>query len=68
MDAINFLQVRSQRDQLLAQSDWTQMADSPLSAEQKEAWATYRQALRDLPSNVTEETKNWFEVVFPNRP
>jgi hypothetical protein len=68
MDAMNFLQVRNQRDQLLAQSDWTQMADSPLSAEQKEAWATYRQALRDLPSNVTEETKNWFEVVFPNRP
>jgi hypothetical protein len=68
MDAMNFLQVRNQRDQLLAQSDWTQMADSPLSAEQKEAWATYRQALRDLPSNVAKETKNWFEVVFPNRP
>lgn len=68
MDAMNFSQVRNQRDQLLAQSDWTQMADCPLTAVQKEAWAIYRQALRDLPSTVTEETENWFDVVFPTRP
>lgn len=68
MDAMNLLQVRNQRNQLLAQSDWTQMIDSPLTAEQKSAWAIYRQALRDLPSTITEETENWFDVVFPNRP
>lgn len=68
MDTMNLLQVRSQRDQLLAQSDWTQMPDSPLLNEIKAAWAAYRQALRDLPSTVTEETENWFDVVFPNRP
>lgn len=34
---------------LLQSSDWTQSPDSPLSAESKQAWATYRQALRDLP-------------------
>jgi len=68
MDAMNLSQVRNQRDQLLAQSDWTQMADSPLTAEQKEAWAVYRQALRNLPSAVTEEIENWFDVVFPTRP
>lgn len=38
------------RNQLLAQSDWTQFVDVPLSAEQKAAWATYRQALRDITS------------------
>jgi len=45
---------REQRDLLLQQSDWTQSNDSPLSAEQKQEWATYRQALRDLPSNTTD--------------
>lgn len=43
---------RLQRDQLLADSDWTQLPDVPLAT--KEAWATYRQALRDLPDHV-----NW---------
>ena len=39
---------RKERDRLLIQSDWTQMADSPLTAEAKQAWAAYRQALRDI--------------------
>ena len=43
--------VRAQRDQLLAQSDWTQVADAP---GDKAAWATYRQALRDLPSTGSD--------------
>jgi len=41
--------VRLRRNELLADSDWTQLADS--SAD-KAAWATYRQALRDLPQQV----------------
>jgi hypothetical protein len=39
---------RMKRNQLLANSDWTQMNDSPLTNEVKTAWATYRQELRDL--------------------
>ena len=39
-------QMRSERDALLAKSDWTQVADAPVDAE---AWAVYRQALRDVP-------------------
>ena len=39
---------RKTRNDLLADSDWTQMNDSPLTNEQKTAWATYRQELRDL--------------------
>ena len=38
--------VRSLRNQLLADSDWTQVADAPVD---QAAWATYRQALRDIP-------------------
>ncbi len=39
---------RTTRNKLLAESDWTQMNDSPLTNEVKTAWATYRQELRDL--------------------
>lgn len=42
-------EVRSTRDSLLRDCDWTQMPDSPLSEEEKTLWQTYRQALRDVP-------------------
>lgn len=49
-------EVRAERNQKLANCDWTQLADAPVD---KTAWATYRQALRDItaqagfPWNVT---------------
>lgn len=46
--------LRSKRNQLLRDSDFTQMPDSPLSQERKDAWAAYRQELRDLPDEVTD--------------
>ena len=42
---------RETRNELLAASDWTQMPDSPLADEAKTSWATYRTALRNLPTN-----------------
>lgn len=42
-------QARSQRNALLAASDWTQMSDAPVN---KVAWATYRQALRDITAQA----------------
>jgi hypothetical protein len=36
---------RFQRDAMLAASDWTQVPDAPVD---QEAWAAYRQALRDV--------------------
>jgi hypothetical protein len=44
--------VRLHRNQLLTASDWTQIADSPLSDTQRTQWRAYRQALRDYPSLV----------------
>lgn len=41
-------QAVAQRNVLLAESDWTQLADVPLPAEEKAAWAAYRQQLRDI--------------------
>ena len=43
--------LRETRDDLLVQSDWTQVSDAPVDAS---AWATYRQALRDLPANTAD--------------
>jgi len=55
--------VREQRNDLLAASDWTQANDSPLSNDKKIEWATYRTALRDLPSS-----SDWPDVTFPEEP
>jgi len=41
--------VRADRNARLAATDWTQIADSTAD---KAAWATYRQALRDVPSQA----------------
>tara|TARA_R110002012_G_C11443487_1_gene590895 strand:+ start:573 stop:791 length:219 start_codon:yes stop_codon:yes gene_type:complete len=45
---------RETRNSLLAESDWTQMPDSPLTDAQKASWAIYRQSLRDLSDH-----ENW---------
>ena len=45
---------RSERDRRLAASDWTQLPDSPLTGPQRQAWADYRQALRDLDMDGTD--------------
>lgn len=46
--------LRAKRDDLLMRCDYTQLADAPGSPEDKAAWATYRQALRDLPANTAD--------------
>lgn len=52
--------LRTLRASLLSASDWTQVADSPLTDEQRAAWAEYRQALRDLPADgLDPRTANW---------
>ena len=48
-DAAQATSVRQQRDDKLSKCDWTQVADAPVD---KAAWATYRQALRDLPKEA----------------
>jgi len=52
---------RDERDMLLRNSDWSQLPDSPVDAA---VWATYRQELRDLP------TQEGFpdSIVWPVKP
>ncbi len=44
--------LRDRRNDLLTKSDWTQSRDVTLSNDSE--WQTYRQALRDLPSNTAD--------------
>ena len=67
-EAMNRLRIH--RNALMSNSDWTQGADSPLSDEKKAEWATYRQALRDLPSTASPVLDGPFisNVDWPTEP
>jgi hypothetical protein len=54
-------QIRLWRNAELSQTDWTQLPDSPVD---KDAWAEYRQALRDLP----EQGGSADTAIFPIKP
>jgi hypothetical protein len=46
--------MRFWRNTELTRTDWTQVADAPVD---QAAWATYRQALRDLPASNADPRK-----------
>jgi hypothetical protein len=48
--------IRKYRDQLLRNSDWIMTVDNIDTLANKEEWIAYRQALRDMPTTVTEYT------------
>jgi hypothetical protein len=56
-----FERLRNWRDAELKASDWTQLPDA---ACDKNAWAQYRQELRDLPTQSNDPKK----LVFPIKP
>jgi hypothetical protein len=60
-DAEQAKSVRQQRDAKLSECDWTQVADAPVD---KAVWATYRQALRNVP---IQEGFPW-TITWPDAP
>ena len=60
-DAEQAKAVRSTRSKELSDCDWTQVADAPVD---KAAWASYRQSLRDIP---TQAGFPW-DVTWPTKP
>ena len=54
-------EIRVKRNSLLVSSDYTQMSDFP---GDKTTWATYRQALRDLPQTYA----NAADVIWSTAP
>jgi len=55
--------IRLQRNERLAECDWTQLSDAPLTNTQTVEWATYRQALRDITNQA-----NPFNIQWPHEP
>jgi len=63
--------LREERDNMLLDTDWTQMNDIP--ADTKAKWATYRQQLRDLPATADPKLKSNYDldmtsVTWPTKP
>jgi hypothetical protein len=56
-----WLDLKYSRNIRLQSTDWTQVPDAPVDSQ---AWATYRQALRDLPNNTTDPRN----PVWPTKP
>ena len=55
--------VRTQRNYLLSECDWTQISDAPITDENKQQWKIYRQDLRDITNASTPQ-----QVVWPPQP
>ena len=59
-----WMKLRSERDNLLLSSDFTQLGDIGLSETKKTEWVNYRQSLRDLPANTSDPAN----PTWPTRP
>lgn len=57
---------REMRNNMLTETDWTQLPDNGLTEEQRAAWRTYRQRLRDLPDHVNWPNLELYD--WPSKP
>ncbi|WP_339418259.1 MULTISPECIES: tail fiber assembly protein [unclassified Pseudomonas] len=64
LELLEWSSIRVRRDQLLRETDHTQVQDSPLSEIQRVQVAAYRKLLRDVPQDVGDP----FSVVWPVKP
>mgnify|MGYP005823520221 CR=1 FL=1 len=58
--AMKFADIRSRRNQLLAETDWWAVSDRTMTSAQTD----YRQDLRDLPASNADPD----QIVFPTKP
>jgi hypothetical protein len=59
---------RAERDRRLAETDWIIVRAHERNEPVPEAWAAYRQALRDLPERLTDEQVLSGEIPWPEPP
>ena len=62
--ANEWVQIRAERDRLIAETDWMTCSDSPAMSD---ANKTYRQKLRDLPKDQEDKTK-FSDITWPSKP
>ena len=65
--AEEWTQIRTERDRLLTESDWTQSSDTALTSAKVTAWATYRTSLSTLPADQSSET-TYADITWPDKP
>ena len=62
-DGLTWDDIRSTRDQLLKETDWTMTTGATVDQAQ---WAAYRQVIRDIPQTYKDKTPD--DVVWPTQP
>jgi len=67
IETLKLSAVRNYRNQLLRESDWLILPDSPLPPSLKPAWIEYRQYLRDLPRLIDLSGDTWTDDVMKDR-
>jgi hypothetical protein len=60
---LRMVELRTERNSLLLNSDFYMLTDSPITSIQKTTMATYRQSLRNLPSTV-----DLTNIIYPVKP
>ena len=65
--------LRQKRNELIAETDWTQLKDISLDSIREKNWKEYRQALRDLPNGSTPKLNSYggldmSSVTWPDKP
>ncbi|MEZ8470813.1 phage tail assembly chaperone [Vibrio splendidus] len=61
---MQWFSIRKKRDQLICQTDFTQLVDSPLPQELIDEFKVYRATLRNIPQSYS----NPEEVIWPQMP
>ena len=62
-DTLTWDDIRSTRDQILKNTDWTMTTGATVDQAQ---WAAYRQVIRDIPQTYKDKTPD--DVVWPTQP
>ena len=62
-DTLTWDDIRSTRNQILRDTDWTMTTGATVDQAQ---WAAYRQVIRDIPQTYKDKTPD--DVVWPSQP
>ena len=62
-DGLTWDNIRSKRDEILRETDWTMTTGATVDQAQ---WAAYRQTIRDIPQTYKDKTPD--DVVWPTQP
>ena len=60
---LSLTRIKAWRDFFLHTSDWTMLEDAPVTAEEKEQWKTWRQKIRELPTQFTNSAINLVQTL-----